>query len=448
MAADLTQGSISKWLYRLTAPMVLGILAIFLFNLVDTYFISLLGTDPLAAISFTFPVTMMIMNLAIGLSIATGAVVARSLGQKDIAQARIWVTASLYLAFSLGMTLAVVGIFSQDMVFAWLGASEPLMPLINDYMIWWYLGSISLIVLVIVNASIRATGNTKLPSLLMLGSAGLNGILDPLLIFGLGPFPELGIEGAAIATAISWSVAFVFVIHYLLKHDLVTLKLPESLLKQWQQLINLGIPAAITNMLNPLANGIMVAWIAQYGTHAVAAYGVGSRIEPLAMIVILAFTASLPPFVGQNHGAGEDSRIEKALIKSMKFIFIWQLGVYAALALLAPTISGLFSDETSVREIVEMFIYIVPLTYFAVGFNLVCNATMNALHKTKISLSLNLLRLFIFYLPCAWVGQYFAGLNGLFWGCAIGNLLMGLFILGLLKRAQKNPNIRATLMRV
>ncbi|MGR6872504.1 MATE family efflux transporter [Pseudomonas sp. HK3] len=446
MASDLSQGAISTWLYRLTAPMVLGILSIFLFNLVDTYFISLLGTQPLAAVSFTFPVTMMIMNLAIGLSIATGAVVARSLGQKQVDQARNWVTASLYLSIILGVILATIGIISQSIIFRWLGADESLLGMISDYMTWWYVGSVLLIVLIIVNASIRATGNTKLPSLLMLGSSLINAILDPLLIFGLGPFPELGIQGAAIATTISWGVALAFVLKYLLDKDLISLAVPDAIVSQWRQLAKLGIPAALTNMLGPIASGIMVAWVAQYGTHAVAAYGVGSRIEPLAMIVIMAFTASLPPFVGQNHGAGEHRRIEHALIKSMQFLFVWQVIVYALLVFFAQSISAIFSDDSSVQHIIQTFIYIVPLTYFAMGFTLVTTATLNALHKTQLSLSLNLLRLFIIYLPCAWLGQHFGGLTGLFYGCAVGNLIMGIFVLALFIRAKNNPQIRQRLL--
>ena len=446
MASDLSQGAISTWLYRLTAPMVLGILSIFLFNLVDTYFISLLGTEPLAAVSFTFPVTMLIMNLAIGLSIATGAVVARSLGRKQVDDARNWVTASLYLSLFLGVILATIGIATQAIVFRWLGASEHLLGMISDYMTWWYAGSVLLIVLIIVNASIRASGNTKLPSLIMLGSSVINGILDPLLIFGLGPFPELGIKGAAIATAISWGVAFILVFKHLLDKDLITLKIPDAITHQWQQLAKLGIPAALTNMLGPIANGIMVAWVAQYGTHAVAAYGVGSRIEPLAMIVIMAFTASLPPFVGQNHGAGEDRRIEQALIKSMQFLFVWQIIVYGLLVIFAQPISVIFSSDLAVQAIIQTFLYIVPLTYFAMGFTLVTTATLNALHKTQLSLSLNLLRLFIIYLPCAWLGQHFGGLTGLFYGCAVGNLIMGIIVLALFIRTKNNQRIRQRLL--
>lgn len=448
MVSDLTQGSISKWLYRLTAPMVLGILAIFFFNLVDTYFIGLLGTEPLAAVSFTFPVTMIVMNLAIGISIATGAVVARALGQKEEEQARAWVTASLYLSALVSLVLSLIGLLNQDRIFSWLGAPDEILHLIKSFMTLWLMGCVFLILMIVINASIRASGNTKLPSLLMLGSATLNGILDPLLIFGIGPFPEMGIQGAALATVISWGVAFVLVMRYILKHNLVTLAWPDDLLDKWKLLTKLAIPASITNMLTPLASGILIAWIATYGTHAVAAFGVGSRLEPLAMIVVLAFTSSLTPFVGQNHGAGEHQRIEQALLKCMQFVFIWQLIIYALLSLFAHPISAAFSDEAEVQSIIRTFIYIVPMSYFAIGFTLVSTATMNALHKTQISLALNLMRLFVFYLPCAWIGQYLGGLEGLFWGCVVGNLIMGMLVLIMFLKVRASPQMQERLLRV
>ena len=160
MAKDLTQGQISPLLYRLTTPMVLGIMAMFLFNLVDTYFISLLGTQPLAAVSFTFPVTMLVMNMAIGLSIATGAVVSRALGKKEHKQAKEWIGSSFYLSILISLCLGIIGVLIQTPVFEMLGAGPELIPVIASYMNWWFAGSVFLVVLIVINASIRATGNT------------------------------------------------------------------------------------------------------------------------------------------------------------------------------------------------------------------------------------------------------------------------------------------------
>ncbi|EAT10755.1 MATE family efflux transporter [Bermanella marisrubri] len=448
MARDLTQGSIGRWLYRLTAPMVVGILSIFLFNLVDTYFISLLGTQPLAAVSFTFPINMLVMNVAIGLSIATGAVVARALGQKNHLQAQSWVTSSLYLTICIGIGIAILGILFHPFIFKLMGATDELIPIISEYMVWWFSGSTLLMVMIVVNASIRASGNTKLPSLAMMASAGINVILDPILIFGLGPIPALGVQGAAIASVLSWLAAFVFMFRYLQQNRLVEYRLPEGLMRLWQKLFTLAVPAAITNMLGPIANSVLIAWVAGFGTAAVAAFGVGMRIEPLAMIVVMAFTSSLPPFVGQNHGAGEVDRIGLALRKSLTFILFWQTAVYLLLILLAEPLSRQFSEEKAVQEIIQTFLFIVPLSYIGVGFTLLTTATINALHKPKISMKIHILRLFVFYLPFAWVGQAFYGLEGLFIGCALGNVAIGISVLVMIRHVKKSDQWQQRLLTI
>ncbi len=388
------------------------------------------------------------INMGIGLSIATGAVVARALGQKDQQQTTLWISSSFYLAILIALILMTIGLTFQDTIFQLLGAGPELLPLISAYMTWWFAGSVLLIILIVVNASVRATGNTKLPSLVMLFSALLNGILDPLLIFGIGPFPELGIQGAAIATLISWLLALLLIMRFMIRNQLISFGLNTDFINSWKKLVSLGVPAAFTNMLGPLANGLLVAWVAQYGTTAIAAYGVGSRLEPLALIVVMAFTASLPPFVGQNHGAGEHKRIEEALVKSMQFIMIWQLLVYAAMAIMAEPISLLFSDDANVREVIKTFIYILPISYFGLGFSLVTTATINSLHKPRISLLINALRLFIFYIPLAWIGNHYWGLTGLFWGCAMANLMVGLTVMLLFNKVRNHQGLRNKLLEV
>lgn len=431
LSRDLTQGSIASTLYKLTAPMVLGIFAIFLFNLVDMYFISLLGTEPLAAVSFTFPITMTVMNLAIGLSIGTGAVIARAFGQKDMNAVRAWINSALGLALLLAISVCGLVFVFQESIYELLGAKPALVPLISEYLNWWLLGGFMLVILIVINATVRASGNTKLPSVMMMLAAVLNGILDPLLIFGLGPFPELGVAGAAIATVISWLAALAFITRKLIADELLVLSFPEHWKDHWKKLLSLAIPAAMTNMLVPIANGVLIALVADYGTHAVAAYGVGMRLEPIAMIVVMALTAALPPFVGQNYGAGQFDRIDQGLWKSIQFLFIWQLLVYGLLAINAVTISGLFSDEPEVQRIIQLFLYILPISYVGAGFALVTNATLNALHHPRISLSLSFFRLFVLFVPFAYVGHLYWGLEGLLVGSALGNVLMGFIIVGL-----------------
>jgi len=446
LSRDLTQGPINQTLYRLTAPMVLGILAIFLFNLVDMYFISLLGTEPLAAVSFTFPITMTIMNLAIGLSIGAGAVLARVFGQKDMDAVRSWISATLLLVLLISFSMCLLVFVFQHQLYTWLGAEPELIPLIERYMDWWLLGGFMLVVLIVINATVRASGNTKLPSTMMLISAVLNGILDPILIFGLGPIPEFGIAGAAMATVISWVVAIVFITRKMIQDELLVLVIPSGLKTYWNKLLSLAIPAALTNMLVPLANGILIAMVAQHGTDAVAAFGVGMRLEPIAMIVIMALTAALPPFVGQNLGAGLHQRIEQGLWQSIRFVFVWQFMVFAVMALLATPLSRLFSDESEVQLLIQWFLYLLPWSYFGTGFSLVLNSTLNALHHPRISLMLSCLRLFVLYVPLAVLGEAMWGLKGLFLGAALGNAIMGVIVVVLIWQGQNSAQWRQKLL--
>lgn len=173
--------------------MIIGILAMMFFSLVDAWFVSLLGTTSLAAVSFAQPVTMVISNMAIGLGIALSALIARAVGVDDTLSLRRALTSGLMLSFVLGTVLWLIGVLNHDALFRAMGADAELLPEIWAYMVYWWPGSILLLALMMQNASLRAMGNTKLPSLMMLAAAMLNAMLDPLLIFGLGPIPAMAL---------------------------------------------------------------------------------------------------------------------------------------------------------------------------------------------------------------------------------------------------------------
>lgn len=282
-----------------------------MFNLVDTFFISMLGTEELAAVSFTFPVTFTVISLAIGLGIGTSAVIAKALGANKVEEAKFDATIALLLSAVMVFLLSLFGFLMIEPIFKLLGAHAEVMPHIYDYMSIWFLGSVFLITPMIGNSVLRASGDTKTPSIIM-GAAGLiNAILDPLLIFGIGPFPELGVQGAAIASVIAWSVA-VGIIFYLLavKKRLLSVSPGEQgVMQAVKKILKIGFPAAGANMLTPIAMAVMTAIVATYGPEAVAAFGVGSRIESIASLVVLALSMTLPPFVSQNYGAQNYQRV-------------------------------------------------------------------------------------------------------------------------------------------
>ncbi|KNC65925.1 multidrug transporter MatE, partial [Pseudoalteromonas rubra] len=361
--SDILNGSIALTLRRMTVPMIFGMITLMSFNLIDTFFISLLGTEPLAAVSFTFPVTFTVISLAIGLGIGTSAVIAKALGANNMDEAKFDGFVALLVSAVMVAVLSLIGYVLIEPIFTLLGASPQTMPYIYDYISIWFAGAVFLIMPMIGNSILRASGDTKTPSLIM-GLGGLiNAILDPLLIFGYGPFPELGVKGAAIASVIAWSVGVVFILYLLaVKKRLLQFSSPQqSIFQATSKILKIGLPAAGANMLTPIAMAVMTAIIATYGAEAVAAFGVGSRIESIASLVVLALSMTLPPFVSQNFGAQKYQRVEDAYRTTLKFVMAWQFAIYILLIAASHWISQAFGDEPQVIDIIKLFIYTLPL---------------------------------------------------------------------------------------
>lgn len=266
----------------------------------------------------------------------------------------------------------------------------------------------------------------KLPVLLWPLGGAINVVLDPILIFGWGPIPGLGIQGAAIATAIAWAICLVWILYLLaVKRHLIEpriLRLGEFIVAA-RGVLKIGLPAAGANMLTPIAGGVMTAVVANYGSEAVAAWGVGNRLESIASIIVLALSMSLPPFISQNYGANKLLRIKTAFDMAAKFVIIWQLIVFAILAIFSSYIAQVFAEEASVARDITLFLCILPLGYGLQGIIILANSSFNAMHKPMSALLLSILRLFAFYVPIASLGSYLYGLEGLFWGCVIANVL-------------------------
>ncbi|WP_323900980.1 MATE family efflux transporter [Aeromonas hydrophila] len=425
---SLLTAPMTSVLLRMTGPMILGIVAILAFNLVDTFFIGMLGTQALAAISFTFPVTFVVTSLAMGLGAGLSAVMGHALGQGKHDEAARITTDNLFLAVLLVALIALAGALTIHPLFRLLGASDELIALIYDYMLIWYLTVPMLVLPMVGNAAIRATGDTKTPSLVMTVAGLVNGVLDPLLIFGIGPFPAWGIRGAAIATSLSWLMAMLVSL-YILRHreGLLCWRLSPrpQLLAHWRALLYVAVPASFTNMLNPLANAVLMTIFAGLGTEVVAAYGAASRVEALLLIVMMALSSVLAPFISQNCGAGNPARAKAALQFCMRFALLFQLAVYALTWLLAPFIAELFSDHPQVVRLIVLYLHLVPIGYGFQGMVMLLASALNGVRASSVSFLFNGLRLFVFLLPGAWLGAKLGGEQGIYLGILVANLAAG-----------------------
>ncbi|WP_407331972.1 MATE family efflux transporter [Enterovibrio sp. 27052020O] len=435
----LLTGPIDQVLKNMTIPMVFGLVAILAFSLVDTFFISLLGTEALAAVSFTFPITYAVNCITMGIGVGLSTCIARSLGKRAMGDAARVSGHGLILAVLLVISASMIGLVTIDPLFRLLGARDGLLPLIHDYMNVWYLTIPLLVIPMAGNSAIRATGDTKTPAKIMIVAGIINGVLDPLLIFGLGPFPEFGVQGAAIASAISWAGALICSLYVLIKREkLLARPSTQYLLQDWKDILSIGTPAALSNALSPISGAILMAMLAVQGTAAVAAYGAAQRVESLLLIVMMALTSALTPLMAQNFGANNPLRAFEALFRAIRFSVFFQFIVFIAMVPLSLPIASLFSQEPAVQDKLWHYLLVVPASYGMQGVMMMLVSALNAMKKPVLAFTINLMRLFILLLPMAWVGSLLDNTEGMFIGIAVANGIAGMiaYSIALLLRRQ------------
>jgi len=409
--------------------MVIGIVGMVAFNLADTFFVSRLGTNELAALSFTFPVVLVINSLALGIGIGASVVISRAIGEGDQHRVKRLTTDSLVLAMFIVTVFVVAGLFTINSVFRILGARGEILDLVKQYMGIWYFGMPFVVVPMVGNSAIRATGDTKTPSAIMLVAVCCNFIMDPLLIFGIGPFPRLGIAGAAIATVISRSLTFIISLAILFfREKMLTFVLPKikEIFQSWKRILFIGLPTASTRIVVPLGIGVVTRIVSTYGKEAVAAYGVSSRIEFFALTVIAALSSVLGPFIGQNWGARKHDRVRLGVKYSERFSVVWGIAVCIVLNILARPIASVFNSNPSIISTIILYLRIVSIGYGLQGIIMLTGSAMNVLNKPFHAAGIKVTQMFILYIPMALLGSYLFGLTGVFIALVIAYCSAGL----------------------
>jgi len=435
---DLTTGPVAAHLRRQATPFGLGLVAIFSFEAADLFFISRLGDEPLAAVSFAMPVIWLIYGIGIGFEAGAASCVSRAVGRRDAALAARLTTDTMVLGVIVATLLALAGLATIGPVFGLLGATTELMPLIHDYMGVWYWVAPLDIALWTSLASIRARGNTLLESKVITGAAILNLILDPIFIFGLFGFPRLEVAGAALATLVSTSCMLLFTLvwlHFRLRVYANPIAPLPTIIASWRHMLAIGIPAMITNAIIPLSSGIVVALIATFGVDAVAGFGVAMRIEPMFLIAFYALSAVSSPFFGQNFGSGQFDRLLEARRVVARFCLGFGLVLAVVLIAIARPLTGLFSESEPIQGVAVHYLWIVSISYGAYGIVMSVNASFNGMGKPVPGVIISGCRVIAVFLPLAFLGRYLIGLEGLFAATLVSNLLMGAVAFAWLGRA-------------
>lgn len=424
--AKFISGNVGKQLLFGAIPMTIGIGAAIGFNFVDTVFIAKLGVKQLAAITYTFPMVFVVIGIAMGMGMGATAVISKAIGEGDDHRVQRLTTDSILLALLITAITIIIGLFLIDPLFRAMGADDTTMPYVFDFMYIWLPGTIFLIVPMVGNYAIRATGDIKTPSYIMLIAVGINVILDPMFIFGFGFIPAMGIQGAAIATVIGRVVTLViafYIMYY--KYDMITFErfTLKELFSSWKEILHVGLPTAATNVILPAGFGIIIHFTAKYGESAVAALGAASRIESVVMTVFMATAAVLSPFIGQNWGAKKFDRIDQAFKYAFAFCFVWGVAMIGFFELFSEPISRFVKSDPAVVKVMVLYLSITPFAMAFRGVLMIAGSALNVLKRPLESAALTIGYMFIFFVPFAYFGSMYFGLEGIFWSLVLGAVI-------------------------
>lgn len=442
-AIDDSPISLGRTLWRQTWPMAIGVLALLGFQLVDSAFIARLGTAPLAAQSFTFPLSFSIIGVQVGMGIAIAALISRALGAEEALRARRLGSLVLLVGMAVMACLALMLWAFQAPIFSRLGADVATRELIRGYWAPQLLAAWLGALLYFGYSLFRAHGDTWLPGKMMVMTSLVNLVLDPLLIFGLGPWSGLGLPGAAWATAVAFTVGLVVLGQRLRQRDwLARHGLGDELRRSAPVFASIAGPAMVSQLMPPLAAMLAISVVAALGESAVAAWGLASRLETLSLMVVLAMTMSLPPWLGRCYGAGDWAQIHRLMRLALRVVVVWQLALGLLMALASPWAAQLLAGSPEVRDDLAWLIRFLLPSYAALGVCMIVVSAGNALGWPMRAMLMSGARLFAFYLPCLWLGSRLGGLTGLAAGAALGNLMAGVAAWLVLRRILASPRRR------
>jgi putative MATE family efflux protein len=405
---DLTQGSVTKHLLHMSAFMAVSMMAQTLYLLADLYWVGRLGKEAIAAVGVAGNLTMIVLALTQMLGVGTTTLISHAAGQKDQARAELVFNQSFVMSILVALTLGVFGFLLMDVYSNSLSADAITATLAKKYLLWFIPALLLQFPLVALGSALRATGIIKPTVGLQVLSVLLNIILAPLLIFGVGPFPRLGVTGAALASFIAILIADVLmVIYFEKKYQYLRFRLAQMRpqLKIWSKMLHIGVPAGTEFVLLFVYIVIVYGIIRGFGPAAQAGFGVGARVMQALFLPVVALAFAVSPVVGQNFGGRRADRVRQSVYSAIAIATAMML----VLALLAYFASGLlilpFSRDPHVIAFGSEYLRIVALNFVAAGIVFTTSSIFQGIGNTWPPLFSSATRLFLFVLPALLVAR-------------------------------------------
>ena len=421
--AKFVQGKLLRHIVVMSTTSAVGLMSIFFVDLLDMFFISLLGDpDLVAGIGIAGTLTFLVTSISIGTSIAAGALVSKSVGAKQVQKAREYAVNVLLIATLISIGSIAVVMLYLDQLIALMGAKGNVAASAREYLILVVPSSVFLALGLGASAVLRAVGDARGSMMSTLTGAVVNAVLDPIFIFAL----DLGVTGAAIASVFARVTIFIYAMNRV--HSKYKLFTRPNWLKFRQDtgpILNIALPAMLTNAATPLANAYVMASLAVFGSGYVAGYAVIGRLIPVCFAFVFSLSGSVGPILGQNFGAGSWARVQRALSDAHLINIAFCVAMSVLLLIGQNIIINLFKFDGQAADLIILFCNFIAISFIFNGMLFVSNAALNNLGSPRISSALNVGKASIGTVPFVLVGAHFWQAGGVLIGQAIGSVLFG-----------------------
>lgn len=444
---DFTTGNITRAIVILSIPMVLEMMMESIFAVVDIYFVSKLGADAVATVGITESVLTLVYAVAIGFSMATTAIISRRIGEKNKDEAARAAFQAILVCLFISAPIALLGIFYSKDILLLMGANTNIVDNLSTYTAIMLGSNIVIMFLFVINSIFRGAGDAAIAMRVLWIANGINIVLDPLLIFGYGPFPELGIAGAAVATTIGRGVGVAYQfyrlfdgrgrIQILRKHFVLQTEILKRMIR-----VSIG---GISQFLIATASWIaLVRIIAEFGSIALAGYTIAIRILIFSILPSWGMSNAAATLVGQNLGAKQPERAEKSTWISaiINMIFLGTVGVI--FLIFSENLVQIFTDDVAIIKIGAKCLKIISYGYVMYAFGMVIVQAFNGAGDTKTPTLINLICFWIIEIPLA----YFLAITlqwneeGVFYSIVVAESLLGVIGFILFRRGNwKKTNV-------
>jgi putative MATE family efflux protein len=415
---DFTQGTIQRAILVLAIPMVLEMVMESVFAVCDVFFVSKLGAAAVATVGLTESWLVLLYALAMGLAIAASATVARRTGERDAEGAAIAATQAMVLSLSIAVVLGVFGVFLAPSALRIMGASPDVLGIGSTYARVMLGGNITIFMLYLINAIFRGAGDAAIAMRVLWFANAINIVLGPLLIFGVGPFPRLGVTGAAVATNIGRGAGALFAFSRLLKPgsriDIHArhLKIDRALIVR---MANMAWSAAVQLLIGMGSWIALVRILSTFGSTVIAGYTIGIRVVLFALLPSAGLANAAATMVGQSLGAGKPERAEASVKLAGWYNCMVLTVVGVVLAIFAGSVARIFTTDPTIIPVATSSLRLIALGFPFYGWGMVTSQALNGAGDTKTPTWLNFFVFWCWEIPLAYAAKVFGlGTSGVF----------------------------------